>query len=113
LQVTLWDGSILTGRPREATLGVKVGGGTAVAIPVDLIVSYSNAHPRPSDDTTARVEELVGKLNDDDFKARETAQQALVATGPVIVPILRELKALQPPEAQQRIEQILTQLEKQ
>lgn len=122
LQVTMWDGSVFTGRPRDATLAVRVGGGeggvggaaggVAVAVPVDLVVSYSNPRPRPSDEVAARVRELVSKLNDDDYKVRESAQQELVETGPAIVAILREVKAAQPPEAQQRIEQVLTQLEK-
>lgn len=112
LQVTLWDNTLLTGTSATPTLPFKLISGPTLTVPLDLIDGYVNNAPKPSDDASAKVRELVAKLNDDDFKVREEAQKQLVATGPTIAPLLRELKAAQPPEAQQRIDAILGQLEK-
>jgi hypothetical protein len=112
LQVTLWDQTLLSGQPTTATLPVKLVSGPTVIVPLDLLDSYANNAPKTSDDTAAKVKDLVAKLNDDDFKVREAAQQSLIATGSSIVPLLKDLKPAQPPEAQQRIDQILSQLDK-
>lgn len=112
IQVTMWDGTTVTGQPRQPVLNLKLAGGVVVGIPVDLLESYNNPVPRPSDEMTTRIKALVVKLNDDDFKARESAQTALIASGSPIIPILRELRATQPPEGQQRIDQIIAQLDK-
>jgi len=112
LRVTLWDQTVLTGQPRLPSVSVRLDCGVTVEVAVDLIQSFTNPAPKPSDAMAERVKSLVSKLNDDDFKKREGAQIELIAAGAVVVPLLEELKPAQPPEAQQRIEQILIQLKK-
>lgn len=115
LQVTLWDQTTLTGQCRTPTLPLKLVSGLVLNIPVDLLDSYENPFPKPSDDMAARIKELVAKLNDDDFKVRETAQKGLLDAGNGILPLLKELREAQPPpppEALQRIDQIIQQLSK-
>lgn len=112
LRVVLWDQTILTGQPRVPSLTVRLVCGVSIDVPVDLVQSFTNPAPRPSDAMADRIKSLVAKLNDDDFKKRESAQQEIIAAGPIVIPLLEDLKAAQPPEAQQRIEQILTQLRK-
>lgn len=112
LRVTLWDQTVLTGQPRLPSVSVRLDCGVTVEVAVDLIQSFTNPAPKPSDAMAERVKSLVSNLNDDDFKKREGAQIELIAAGAVVVPLLEELKPAQPPEAQQRIEQILIQLKK-
>jgi hypothetical protein len=59
-----------------------------------------------------KIKAIVLELSADDFKQRERAEQQLVAMGSVVSSVLKEMSASQPPEAQQRIESILKQLEK-
>lgn len=112
VRVTLWDGTVMTGRPRELAMGVRLGSGLVLQVPVDLVERYVNPSPRPSEAMAGRVRELVGRLNADDFRARESAQQQLIAMGAVVIPLLVEMREGQPPEARQRLEQILSTLQK-
>jgi hypothetical protein len=112
LRLTLWDQTVMTGELRTPVLKVRLGSGVELDVAVDLIVTYQNASPRPSDLMADRIRSLVADLNHDDFRRREQAQQEILAAGPAVIGVLEELKPAQPPEAQQRIEQILTQLRK-
>lgn len=110
--VTLWDDSVVVGRPTKAGLEVRLGSGVEVLVPFELIEGYGNPRPAPSDEMGRRVRALVAQLNDDDFKVREAAQLQLLASGRSIVPVLKEVRGSQPIEAQQRIDAIVGQLEK-
>jgi hypothetical protein len=59
-----------------------------------------------------RIRSVVAELNADDWKQRERAEAQLIAMGSAVISVLRELGPGQPPEAQQRIDSILKQLEK-
>jgi hypothetical protein len=66
----------------------------------------------PSPMMIDRIKSIVGELSADDFKQREQAEQQLVAMGPAVAAVLKQLSGTLPPEAQQRVESILKQLEK-
>jgi hypothetical protein len=57
--------------------------------------------------------EVIADLNADDWKKRDRAQATLVNMGAVASGVLKKLRDSQPPEAQQRIDAILKELEKQ
>jgi len=68
--------------------------------------------PRPSASMVDRMKSMVAELSAEDWKTRDRAEAQLVAMGSAVAPILRELRPNQAPEAQQRIDSILKQLEK-
>jgi hypothetical protein len=60
-----------------------------------------------------RIKATVKELNAEDWKVRDHAEATLVAMGPVAIGVLKELRPSQPPEAQQRIDSVIKELEKQ
>jgi hypothetical protein len=60
-----------------------------------------------------RIKSVVAELSADDWKQREHAEQQLVSMGPAVVGVLKDLSGSQSPEAQQRIDSVLKQLDKQ
>ena len=111
-QVTLWDQTSIRGQIQESALPMKLGSGAAVNIPVGIIADYACASPQPKSAVADKIKALITQLNADDWKQREEAEKNLLAIGAPIVSTLKDLRAAQPPEAQQRIDSILKQLEK-
>lgn len=111
VQVTLWDGTSVSGQLNSPTLPLMLAAGTAVEVPVALLNRYQNPRPRPADAMVKRVHEVVAKLSADDFKDREAAEQELLKLGPAIIPVLKEVRNAQGPEAQSRIDAVLKKLE--
>ncbi|HEY7086677.1 MAG TPA: hypothetical protein VH518_01230, partial [Tepidisphaeraceae bacterium] len=112
VQVVLWDQSTLSGQLRQPEVNCNLKSGVAVKIPVALIDRYFNPMPHPSPAMITKIKSIVTDLSADDFKQRERAEQQLVAMGTSVMSVLKEMSSSQPPEAQQRIESILKQLEK-
>ena len=110
VQVTLWDSSVLRGRVQEDAVGCKLRSGVTLSVPVALIERYDQPEPQPSAAMGDRIKGVVGNLDADDWRTRDAAEAELIGMGNAIVPVLRELRSGQPPEAQQRIDQILTKL---
>ena len=110
LQVTLWDNSVVRGQLRATTVEYKLNSGPTVNVPVSLIDVYTQPDPKASAEMTERVKGIVTRLNADDWRERDRAQQELTEMGDTIVPILRDVRGSQPPEAQQRIDQILAKV---
>jgi hypothetical protein len=110
VQITLWDETTVSGQLTETELTCNLRCGVTMRVPVALIEEYQQPAPRPSDALLKRVKEAVVELNADDWKARDRAEAALVGLGPIIIAPLRELRAAQSPEAQQRIDSVLKQL---
>lgn len=111
VQVSMWDGTSVSGQLDRPTMQLLLSGGTPVEVPLALLERYDNPRPRPADAMVQRVREIVGRLSADDFKDREAAERELVKLGPAIIPVLRELRDAQGPEAQSRIEAVLKTLE--
>ncbi|HYO08189.1 MAG TPA: hypothetical protein VER17_04395 [Tepidisphaeraceae bacterium] len=107
VQVTLWDASIVSGQLQEPTLTCQLESGVTVGIPVALVEEYNQPQPQPATGMIDKIKATVGQLNSDDWKVRDRAEAELTAMGPVVTGVLRQLRATQPPEAQQRIDQIL------
>jgi hypothetical protein len=105
--VKLWDETSVSGQLQEQELSCQLKSGVALKVPVALVAEYTQPSPKPAATMVGRVKEVVEKLNADDWKARDAAQKELVAMGASIAPILKDLKANQPPEAQQRIDDVL------
>jgi hypothetical protein len=53
---------------------------------------------------------LVANLSVDDWKVRDQTESALVALGPPVMRVLKDVRSSQPPEAQARIDDIFKQL---
>jgi hypothetical protein len=105
--VRLWDETSVSGQLQESDLNCQLKSGVMLKVPVALVAEYSQPQPKPADTMVEKVKQVVEKLNADDWKSRDEAQKQLVALGTSIAPILRQLRATQPPEAQQRIDDIL------
>ena len=113
VSVTLWDGTTLSGQLKDQQLSVGLASGGAMKVPVALVVKYEQPQPQPSAQMIDKIKEIIADLNADDWKKRDRAQGQLVGMGPVAAGVLRKLRDAQPPEAQQRIDAVLQELEKQ
>jgi hypothetical protein len=112
VQITLWDQTTLSGQLHEPQLACDLQSGVSVTIPIGLVDKYSNPQPRPSAMMVDRIKAVVADLSTEDWKQRERAEAQLVAMGPIVVGVLKEISGSVPPEAQQRIDSVLKQLEK-
>ena len=111
--ITLWDGTTLGGQLQDQAVRATLGGGVEISVPVALLVSYEQPQPQPAVGMVEQIKATMAKLNADDWKERDRAEAQLVSMGPVAIGTLKKLRTNQPAEAQQRIDSILKQLEKQ
>ncbi len=112
VQLTLWDQTKLSGQLEEASLMCDLGGGLSVRAPTALLDTYTQPSPMPSDQMMEKIKATVVQLGADDWKARDQAQADLVAMGATVLPVLKQLRESQGPEAQQRIDAIVKQFDK-
>jgi hypothetical protein len=113
VSVTLWDGTSLSGQVQGHALSVSLSSGGKMQVPLAMVVKYEQPQPQPSNQMIEKIREVIADLNADDWKKRDRAQATLVNMGPVATSILKKLRDSQPPEAQQRIDTVLKELEKQ
>jgi hypothetical protein len=111
--VTLWDGTTLGGQLQDQAVSATLGAGVEMKVHVALLVRYQQPQPQPAVGMVEQIKATMARLNADDWKERDRAEAQLVSMGPVAIGTLKKLRAGQPPEAQQRIDAILKQLEKQ
>lgn len=107
VQVTLWDQSIVSGQLQEPQVQVALKSGLVLAVPVALVEQYDHPEPQPSSAMVEKIKETVARLNAEDWKERDRAAAQLMEMGPIVAPVLKSLRDAQPPEAQQRIDQVL------
>jgi hypothetical protein len=112
VSVTLWDGTSLSGQVQGQALKVALVGGGSMQVPVATVVKYEQPQPQPSNQMIDKIKEVIADLNADDWKKRDRAQASLVGMGPVAAGVLKKMRESQPPEAQQRIDAVLKELEK-
>jgi hypothetical protein len=112
VQVTLWDQTRLSGQLDEPTVTCALASGITVKIPVPLVESYAQPQPQISAETIEKVKSIVEKLSADDWKVRDQAHDQLSSMGAPIAGTMRQLRASQTPEGQQRIDAILKEFEK-
>jgi hypothetical protein len=112
VQATLWDQTTLSGQLHDPLVTCNLRSGVSVKIPIALIDRYSNPQPQPSAMMIDRIKAVVADLSADDWKQRERAEAQLVAMGPVVAGVLKDMSSSVSPEAQQRIDSVLKQLEK-
>ncbi|HEV2296030.1 MAG TPA: hypothetical protein VGR35_19450 [Tepidisphaeraceae bacterium] len=108
VQVTLWDQSIVSGQLQEPQVQVALKSGLVLSVPVALIEEYDHPEPQPSSAMVDKIKEIVGRLNAEDWKDRDRAAAQLTEMGPIVAPVLKSMRDAQPPEAQQRIDQVLS-----
>lgn len=108
VQVTLWDQSIVSGQLQEPQVQVALRSGLVISIPVALIETYDQPEPQPASTMVEKIKETVGRLNAEDWKERDRAAAQLTEMGPIVAPVLKSMRDAQPPEAQQRIDQVLS-----
>lgn len=112
VQVTLWDASVVSGQLQDPSLQCQLASGVTVSIPVGLVEEYDQPTPAAGAGIIEKIQAAVAQLNADDWKVRDRAEAELTAMGPVVVGTLKEMRDKQPPEAQQRIDQILANVAK-
>jgi hypothetical protein len=110
-QVTLWDGSTITGQIVESTVPCRLQCGVLLNVPASLLKEYNQPYPQPSADTVKQIEATAADLNADDWRQRDRAEAQLTAMGPAVIGVLRNLRSQAAPEAQQRIDAIIKQLQ--
>ncbi len=112
VQVVLWDDSVVAGQLREPVLDFLSNCGVSVRIAASLVEQYVQPRPQPSENVIGTIKSLVEKLNADDWRLRDEAQDKLISMGPVALGTLKQLRGNQEPEAQQRIDVIVPALER-
>lgn len=112
VQVTLWDSSVVSGQLQDPSLKCQLASGVTLSIPVALLDEYNQPQPQPAATIVEKIKATVGQLNADDWKARDRAEAELTSMGPIVVAVLKQMRPTQPPEAQQRIDQILVNVAK-
>ena len=112
VQIVLWDDTTISGQLQEQELACKLKSGLDIKVPVALIEDYSQPRPQPSAAVVETIKKLVAELNADDWKQRDAAREKLIAMGTVVINTLKQMRSDQSPEAQQGIDLVLQQLEK-
>jgi hypothetical protein len=112
VQLVLWDETTVTGQLQQPLVAVKLVCGLPLSVPVALIQQYTQPRPRPSKAILEGIKQLVAALGDADFQKREEAQAKLLTMGVVILSTLQDLRPTQNTEAQMRIDQITSTIEK-
>ncbi len=113
IQVTLWDGTTLSGQLQGQQLACQLQSGVAMNVPVSLVEEYSQPQPQPSPSMIERIKLVIKDLNADDWKQRDRSKATLVTMGPVAIGVLKELRKDQPEEAQKAIDEVLKELSSQ
>jgi hypothetical protein len=111
VQVTLWDGAMLSGRLKGDVIGCGLRCGTAVRVPVALLDEYEQPNPQPTPDAMRQIKAAVAELAAKDWKRRDRAADQLLHLGPGIAGVLKSLRPEQPPEGQKSIDVLVKQLE--
>jgi hypothetical protein len=110
VQITLWDGSTMTGQITETTVQCELLSGATLSVPAAMIKEYNQPHPLPSTDMVRQIQAAAADLGADDWRQRDRAEATLTAMGPAVIGVLREVRAKMDPEAQQRIDSIIKAL---
>jgi hypothetical protein len=110
VQVTLWDNTTVSGELEQQSVQCQLRSGATVDIPVWVVGEYSQPLPQPSAAMIEKIRALVANLSVDDWKVRDQTESALVALGPPVMRVLKDVRSSQPPEAQARIDDIFKQL---
>ena len=108
--VQLWDETTVSGQLEEKEITCQLKSGLTLKVPLALVVDYHQPQPSANSGIVDRVKQIVAKLNADEQKERDEAQKQLIDMGQPIVSVLQQLRAGQPPEAQQRIDTVLQAL---
>jgi hypothetical protein len=108
VQVTLWDQSIVSGQLQDPQVKVALKSGLVLSVPVALVEEYQHPEPQPATSMVDKIKETVGRLNAEDWKERDRATSQLTEMGPIVAPVLKSMRDAQPPEVQQRIDQVLS-----
>ena len=70
----------------------KLLSGTTLSIPLSLLAEYNQPLPKPSAATIEKIKAAVTDLAAEDWKQRDTAEATLVAMGPSVISVLKELR---------------------
>jgi hypothetical protein len=112
LSITTWDGTVFSGQLQQQSVQCHLKCGVDVTVPIGLVESYTNPSVAVPPMILERIKQIVTDLNADDWKQRDAAEKSLVKMGAGVVPTLKQMRDGQPPEAQQRIDSVLKQLQK-
>jgi hypothetical protein len=107
IQVTMWDGAIISGRVNGDALPISLHCGAAMNISVSLVEKYSQPYPIPSAATMKVLDDLLADLAADDQARSNHAAERLRVLGPSVAGGLRSLREKQPPAARERLDKIL------
>jgi hypothetical protein len=112
LSVTTWDGTVFSGQLEEQSVQCHLKSGIDLSVPIGLVETYTNPNAVPPKMILDRIKGLVTSLNSDDWKDRDAAEKQLTTLGPGVASTLKQMRDAQPPEAQQRIDSVLKQVQK-
>jgi hypothetical protein len=112
VSIATWDGAVFSGQLQSQDVACHLGSGLDMHVPVALVQAYVNPQSQAPAMMIERIKAIVADLNADDWKQRDAAEKQLVNIGPGVAATLKGMRDKQTPEAQQRIDSVLKQLEK-
>ena len=99
IQVALWDGTLFSGQLEEQLLSCQLLGGVSVKVPVALVQGYTQPQPSPSAAMIDKIKKMVAsELTNEDFHVRDHARSELLAMGPAVASVLKDIRQNQSPE---------------
>jgi hypothetical protein len=107
----LWDQSRVSGSLQAQEVSCALASGITIKVPVMLIEQYTQPLPQPSSAMIDQIKKLAAQLGADDWKAREQSESQLAGMGVSVIATLKEMRPSVGPEAQQRIDSIIRQVE--
>jgi hypothetical protein len=113
VQITLWDDSTLSGRLVESHVTCRLRCGVSIRVPIALVDGYEQPLPVPSPAMVERIKLVAKDLDSDEWTVRDRAQSQILAIGPPVLSVLKQLQPKAPDEAAQRIELIINRLARQ
>jgi hypothetical protein len=110
--VELWDQTSVSGQLQEGELTCRLKCGVEMKVPVGLVEEYVQPRPSPSAAAAQQIVKLAEQLGAEDWAARDEAQKKLTQMGVVVIGVLKEIRPKQSAEGQQRIDQIIKEVER-
>jgi hypothetical protein len=86
--------------------------GVGLRVPVALVERYAQPLPMPSESVAKQIRQIARDLDSDQWRVRDRAQAKILALGPPVMSVLKQIQPAAPAEASQRIDLIVARLAK-
>ena len=109
--ISLWNGTVLTGKFEKSTIAINILPGPKLNIDIASMKQIIRAVKSTADELRTEIIKLITLLGSDSYSDRESAQKKLTNMGAKILPILKKKLSVADPEIRQRLKKIIEDLE--